>query len=400
MPILNMTSISKFNSEESSVVVGDVVEDYSNLNTSDYVEEQEFEDSQAGMERILVPVIFSIVILFGFIGNIIVIIVVIKNKDHFRNTTNLFILNLSIADLLFLLFCVPFHAVIYTTTTGNWPFGGFMCKFVHLVQFSSMVASILTLVAMSADRYMAVTYALETKHLRTPKVAFVMSCIIWLIALAVATPTPMAYSERYYPQLKNFYCSDYWGEGHLKEVYFLMLFVLGYLTPLITIFILSMLIIRQLWLMKQPEGPRMKESINKKRKVTRLIIVVVLVFCLCWLPAHISWLWAVFFINKTVKSISYQFLYFKIMAHVLSYSNSAVNPVIYAFLSANFRRGFQRAVLGRNVHPPPVQRFTFTKSSSVQQANNHGNGYHHNNNRYCSKAVEAQHSSSYSDTCV
>ena len=78
-------------------------------------------------ENIIIPVIFSLVVLFGGIGNILVIIVIFKNKDHYRNTTNLFILNLSAADVLFLTFCVPFHAVIYINQTG-WPFGEVMCK--------------------------------------------------------------------------------------------------------------------------------------------------------------------------------------------------------------------------------------------------------------------------------
>ena len=43
----------------------------------------------------LVPVIFSIIILIGGVGNILVVLVVIINKNM-RNTTNLLILNLAV----------------------------------------------------------------------------------------------------------------------------------------------------------------------------------------------------------------------------------------------------------------------------------------------------------------
>ena len=324
-----------------------------------------------GMERVIVPVIFTIVVILGCVGNSLVIVVVLKNKDYFRNTTNLFILNLSVADLLFLTFCVPFHAVIYTTM--DWPFGEFMCKFVHLIQYSSMVTSIFTLVAMSFDRYLAVVYALETKHVRTPCIALVTSVIIWVVSFAIALPWPIFYTVKTYgedgPQPLNI-CADDWGSMRDdKPLYFLLLFFLGYLLPLLAIFILSTLMIRQLWILQEPEGPSMRASVSAKKKVTRLIIVVVAVFGICWLPSHIIWIWTNFF-RSTFKR-TYFFYYLKIVAHALAYGNSSVNPVIYAFLSANFRKGFQQALgcKSKRTSRSSGHQIIFSKGSYVM-ANN------------------------------
>ena len=44
---------------------------------------------------LLVPILFSIIIIIGFIGNILVVCVVLQNKNM-RNTTNLLILNLAV----------------------------------------------------------------------------------------------------------------------------------------------------------------------------------------------------------------------------------------------------------------------------------------------------------------
>ena len=70
---------------------------------------------------IVVPIFFSIVVFIGFFGNNLVILVVTFNKQM-RNTTNLLILNLAVADLLFIVFCVPFTATSYAIP-HNWPFG-------------------------------------------------------------------------------------------------------------------------------------------------------------------------------------------------------------------------------------------------------------------------------------
>lgn len=64
------------------------------------------DDSLATIVSIVVPILFSLIGIIGFVGNILVIITVTFNQQM-RNTTNLLILNLSLADLLFVCFCIP-----------------------------------------------------------------------------------------------------------------------------------------------------------------------------------------------------------------------------------------------------------------------------------------------------
>ena len=85
-----------------------------------------------GYERVIVPLIFCVVVAFGLVGNILVIVVVVRNREQYASTTNIFIVNLAVADLAFLVFCVPFHAVIYTSP-DTWPFGNVLCKVARLL---------------------------------------------------------------------------------------------------------------------------------------------------------------------------------------------------------------------------------------------------------------------------
>lgn len=102
----------------------------------------------------LVPVLFGIIFIVGFLGNSIVILVLVKTNQQTLqrnlNTTNCLLLNLAIADFLFLLFCVPFQATIYSM--DHWPFGAIICNLSEFFQKFSMIASVYTMVALSLDR--------------------------------------------------------------------------------------------------------------------------------------------------------------------------------------------------------------------------------------------------------
>jgi hypothetical protein len=64
------------------------------------------DDNLEALVSTVVPILFSLIGIIGFVGNILVIVTVLFNQQM-RNTTNLLILNLSLADLLFVLFCIP-----------------------------------------------------------------------------------------------------------------------------------------------------------------------------------------------------------------------------------------------------------------------------------------------------
>ena len=106
-----------------------------------------------GPEAIIVPVFFAVCFVVGCIGNCLVIVVMTKirqSQSHGLSNTNKLILNLAIADLLFLFFCVPFHSTVYSLL--GWPFGSFMCFFTKFAEELTKSASVYSLVALSIDR--------------------------------------------------------------------------------------------------------------------------------------------------------------------------------------------------------------------------------------------------------
>lgn len=109
------------------------------------------ESYQINPTSVIVSVVFSLIFLLGTVGNSLVLAVLLRSGQVGYNTTNLFILNLSVADFSFIIFCVPFQATIYSLE--DWVFGSFMCKVVHFFINLTMYASSFTLAAVSVDRY-------------------------------------------------------------------------------------------------------------------------------------------------------------------------------------------------------------------------------------------------------
>jgi len=77
------------------------------------------------------------------------------------------------------------------------------------------------------------------------------------------------------------------------------------------------------------------------RRATRLVVIVVVIFALCWLPLQLVFILQ-FFASVPDDQIWYVGL--KIACSCLAYMNSCVNPFLYAFLSDNFRKSFRRAL--------------------------------------------------------
>lgn len=99
--------------------------------------------------NVIVPTFFGPIGVLGLIGNSLVVIVVALNPGM-RSTTNILIINLAVADLLFVIFCIPFTATDFVLM--YWPFGNVWCKIVQYLIIVTACASVYTLVLMSLDR--------------------------------------------------------------------------------------------------------------------------------------------------------------------------------------------------------------------------------------------------------
>uniref|UniRef100_A0A3P8T688 G-protein coupled receptors family 1 profile domain-containing protein n=1 Tax=Amphiprion percula TaxID=161767 RepID=A0A3P8T688_AMPPE len=74
-----------------------------------------------------------------------------------------------------------------------------------------------------------------------------------------------------------------------------------------------------------------------RARVSRMVVVMVVLFLICWGPIQVCILLQAFGLR------SYILYKLKIWGHCMSYSNSSVNPLVYAFMGNNFRKAFRNA---------------------------------------------------------
>ncbi|XP_072036358.1 galanin receptor type 1-like [Amphiura filiformis] len=285
--------------------------------------------------------IFGTILVVGILGNVLVIIAASRRLQGMHKTMSVFITNLSFADLMFLIFCMPFAATIFTIP--SWIFGTFMCKFVNFTMYASMLASIYTLVAMSLDRYIAVVYPLKFVNLRTFRKSVAVTLIIWTVSIAFSSPYMYVFTteQENYTTYSETYCVERWNHTRHRPRYHIFLFLCGYALPFIVITVAYLRILCVLWRKFQPTSDGTQSNISKsKKKVTLMVCIVVTAFGFCWLPHHIINLWMGFgdFEFTTATMI------FKIFSLSISSLNSSINPIIYSVMSDNFRHALSKAI--------------------------------------------------------
>ncbi|XP_061592474.1 galanin receptor type 1b [Cololabis saira] len=325
-----------------------------------------------GPEAVAVPLLFGLIFVLGVLGNLLVVGVILglgrRGAAHPPGPTNVFLLNLSAADLGFLLVCVPPQATVYSLP--HWVFGGFLCSFGHFFTSACMLVSIFTLVAMSADRYLAVVRARSALCVRSRRNALAGVLLIWGASLACSGPVARhQVLLTGHPSAPNstFCWEDWSGAGQGRRAYKVLVLVLGFLLPLLLI---CWCYSRVLCHLHKKMMTKSKKSKRSKKKTTQTVLLVVAAFTICWMPHHIIAMW-VEFGTFPLNDATFAF---RIISHCLSYGNSCVNPILYAFMSENFRKAC-RQVLGRHFlsSMPPhgtVVRFRLDNFSTTHSTTN------------------------------
>lgn len=95
-------------------------------------------------------ILYSSITTVGIVGNFLVIYVILKDRKMRRSVTNLFIMNLAVADLLIMLFGIP--DIVQFAIGRGWLLGEAMCKFQRYVMVFSVYVSIMSLVAVCVER--------------------------------------------------------------------------------------------------------------------------------------------------------------------------------------------------------------------------------------------------------
>ncbi|CAK9803371.1 Trissin receptor [Anthophora quadrimaculata] len=311
--------------------------------------------------KVIFITLYTVVFVSCFLGNMMVILVVTFSR-RLRSITNFFLANLAVAD-----FCVGIFCVYQTLTNylmNSWRLGDFLCKVYMFVHAFSYTASVLILVVVCVERYLAIVHPIKCRSVLTRSRLQLVIGLVWMISGVYASPRFF-----YVETVRNFLITGDVDiicianiKKHNKTLVDAVNLVFLYLLPLILMCCLYSRIGVGLWksgatlgaspddVTRTGENGRIRHVrtssrniLRARRGVIRMLIAVVMMFAVCNFPqqARIAWrLW-----GSTYDQTSDFSTLLTLSTFLVSYVNSCLNPLLYAFLSRNFQKGLRELLI-------------------------------------------------------
>ena len=285
-------------------------------------------------------ILYVITMIMALAGNTLLIYIVWK-KPGARNPTSFLFVNMAVADLMVAVFQIPV-SITHFYVFGSYNFlVAYDCRFFYYVIYVSSLASIFCLIVMAFDRYFAVVHPFRRSiWFRKPKI---ITPIIWISSMALMSIIPVAF------KLFRGRCQI---DIHLMLPFYATCFAFGFLLPFAVISVLYTLVARKLWLHEVPVDHNVSESQREqeipKKKVIRMLIIVVVVFVVCWLPMHMYQMVVSVSIVVSTRVPYWGHYVIIYISYWLSQANSAINPWLYIGLNGKMKAAFKNMIRCRH----------------------------------------------------
>ena len=312
---------------------------------------------------------YVLILVLSTVGNSAVIVVVCRSKRRRSVAGNLLILNLALCDLLTPLLSIPFDLAL-EENSYKWLYGEAMCTLLAPAATLTSTGSSLTLAAISLNRYRALMHPFKTRL--TLLQVKILIATVYVFSTVSAIPYALVQTLN-----SNFVCTEVWPTLAFRQAYTVYLFLIQYAFPLLfmavmyvralfTLFATSRWIRSRSFISQGDEtAPRTSSSSSSHAsltrvstntgktksdtrayennlKVTKMFILIVIVFAVCMLPNEVRWLWVDLGSGHNYKNIAM----ITIICQFFTYANSCLNPVIFYKFSADFSDGFKKIFKG------------------------------------------------------
>uniref|UniRef100_A0A1I8P294 G-protein coupled receptors family 1 profile domain-containing protein n=2 Tax=Stomoxys calcitrans TaxID=35570 RepID=A0A1I8P294_STOCA len=317
------------------------MEDDDNLNSFYFYETEQFA---------VLWILFTIIVL----GNSAVLFVMFMNKNR-KSRMNYFIKQLALADL-----CVGLLNVltdIIWRITISWRAGNIACKVIRFSQVCVTYSSTYVLVAMSIDRYDAITHPMNFS--KSWKRARHLVAGAWIVSALFSLPILILYEEK--PVQGQTQCWIEFGSPLSWQIYMSLVATTLFAFPALIISACYAIIVKTIWAKGSIFVPAERAGFGNnttrrassrgiipraKVKTVKMTFVIVIVFIVCWSPYIIFDLLQVFgHIPQTQTNVA-----IATFIQSLAPLNSAANPLIYCLFSSTVFRTLSRF--------PPFKWFT------------------------------------------
>ncbi|XP_041470053.1 histamine H4 receptor-like [Lytechinus variegatus] len=313
--------------------------------------------------RVVLVCLFIPSTVLIILGNAYVLAAYKRDERIRKRRTNTFILNLAIADLL-----VGITMIIYIPQfiTDKWLFGRKFCIIVWAISYISTDMSVITVIAISVDRYLMVRNAMKYQIHQSRRRIILIFIVVWFFCSLVHNSLAFIYSawtEHKYLEYQT--CNL---EYRREKTLVISMFIIEFVLPVLTLFLLNLKVFIRIQKRKETgiqlkgrrgEDPNSKvvsgrDSKNDREKTSglpimrvhrtptpggghqkaaKLLTILLLVFILCWLPYYINECYVLIHGGETNNVAT------EAMTFIL-WANSAINPILYAYANVHYRENF------------------------------------------------------------
>lgn len=279
-------------------------------------------------------IVYIVLGLAIFAGNTFCCIVFLANPKLRGCYMNIFLVSLGLADILGSILVIPGHCTFCTNCSKNFSLKQIVdeetCRFFDAVKDFVWLTSVLSLLGITYDRYLAVIQPLRYQCKMTPRKVSAVLGITWLL------PIPFSFIK----PIINDAGVDFLKKGSRSESIFDILVVLTLvILPMTIIFIVNFMVtkaiknqLRKVHFERQESRGDQKPKDNRRKTISCLIVVVV--FLICWFPRCLL---NFMFLFKILQEKGLRLL--EKISLVFIFLQSSANPFLYSFYRSDFRRG-------------------------------------------------------------
>ncbi|XP_040192088.1 G-protein coupled receptor 183 [Rana temporaria] len=286
--------------------------------------------------RILLPIFYTVIFVFGLFGNILALFVIHKNRRKLNSTT-LYSKNLVISDIFFAI-ASPTR-IVYYALGFDWILGEAFCRITALFLYINTYAGVNFMTCLSVDRFLAVVHPHRFNRIRRVRTARIICMVVWLLVFFQTFPLLLLEMSHVEERDAKITCMEYPNFEKIPNLPYMLLgaCLIGYFIPLIIIlFCYSQISLK---LCQTAKKNPLTEKSGTNKKATNTIILVIVVFFICFTPYHI--VITQYMIRKlqyepdcSEKQIFHSILHITVCLMNL---NCCLDPLIYFFACKGYK---------------------------------------------------------------
>ena len=277
-------------------------------------------------------VLFAVINAAAFLGNFLTFYAVCRNS-RLRTVPNLFVTALTVSDILISTCCMPF--TVATLFYSRWIFGETFCRVHGFEVFTFGTASLVTMVVIAISRCFRVVKSESYPILFSKKRALIYIAAAWCVSLIPSLPPLFFKRDGFEFQPGKAMCL--YTFKNIVYVAVNEFFYIATTTTVITICYVKVFqrVTTANRVFSQQNNLHQLRVNVEEAKVTKTLLAVLVGFASCWLPIGVIDNIDAMRGEHTLPRRTY------ITYAFLLYLSSALNPIIYAAMSQQFRREYK-----------------------------------------------------------